>query len=103
MIRRPPRSTLFPYTTLFRSVRDMEDNRMFQPIDLPSQKRQKMLLYIDLRDAYHALYDYEAERKVANESLRQNLNELYDRFVRLYGHLNDRKNHEQILDRKSVV
>ena len=78
-------------------VRDMEDNRMFQPIDLPSQERQKMLLYIDLRDAYHALYDYEAERKVANESLRQNLNELYDRFVRQYGHLNDRKNHEQIL------
>ena len=54
-------------------VRDMEDNRMFQPIDLPSQERQKMLLYIDLRDAYHALYDYEAERKVANESLRENL------------------------------
>src|SRR2546426_5690699 len=24
MIRRPPRSTLFPYTTLFRSVRDMQ-------------------------------------------------------------------------------
>src|SRR3712207_7638374 len=23
MIRRPPRSTLFPYTTLFRSIRDM--------------------------------------------------------------------------------
>ena len=75
-------------------VRDVEDNRMFQPIDLPSQERQKMLLYIDLRDAYHALYDYEAECKVANESLRQNLNELYDRFVRLYGYLNDRKNHE---------
>ena len=70
---------------------------MFQPIDLPSQERQKMLIYIDLRDAYHALYDYEAEHKVANESLRQNLNELYDRFVRQYGHLNDRKNHEQIL------
>src|SRR3712207_1352797 len=26
MIRRPPRSTLFPYTTLFRSVRIVEDN-----------------------------------------------------------------------------
>src|SRR3712207_8273931 len=25
MIRRPPRSTLFPYTTLFRSVRDRLD------------------------------------------------------------------------------
>src|SRR5256884_8857229 len=24
MIRRPPRSTLFPYTTLFRSVRDLQ-------------------------------------------------------------------------------
>src|SRR5689334_24098830 len=25
MIRRPPRSTLFPYTTLFRSVRTIEE------------------------------------------------------------------------------
>src|SRR3712207_9091636 len=25
MIRRPPRSTLFPYTTLFRSVRVLDD------------------------------------------------------------------------------
>src|SRR3712207_8453828 len=30
MIRRPPRSTLFPYSTLFRSVRDAHDH---QPID----------------------------------------------------------------------
>src|SRR5438105_10362614 len=27
MIRRPPRSTLFPYTTLFRSVRTRRDRR----------------------------------------------------------------------------
>src|SRR2546426_2424311 len=27
MIRRPPRSTLFPYTTLFRSLRDARDPR----------------------------------------------------------------------------
>src|SRR3989449_11277490 len=27
MIRRPPRSTLFPYTTLFRSLRDRVDGR----------------------------------------------------------------------------
>src|SRR3712207_7925461 len=27
MIRRPPRSTLFPYTTLFRSVRKLLHNR----------------------------------------------------------------------------
>src|SRR3712207_7425512 len=28
MIRRPPRSTLFPYTTLFRSVRHLEAARL---------------------------------------------------------------------------
>src|SRR2546430_8824550 len=28
MIRRPPRSTLFPYTTLFRSQRKQEDGSM---------------------------------------------------------------------------
>src|SRR5258707_11867704 len=28
MIRRPPRSTLFPYTTLFRSVRVREQHRV---------------------------------------------------------------------------
>src|SRR5256885_11119175 len=27
MIRRPPRSTLFPYTTLFRSLRMLSDQR----------------------------------------------------------------------------
>src|SRR5258708_9964971 len=27
MIRRPPRSTLFPYTTLFRSIRRIQDGR----------------------------------------------------------------------------
>src|SRR2546426_11588347 len=30
MIRRPPRSTLFPYTTLFRSTVDAYPNRQFE-------------------------------------------------------------------------
>src|SRR3712207_7007022 len=44
MIRRPPRSTLFPYTTLFRShphTRDQHDERV-RPADrrpLPAQLR----------------------------------------------------------------
>src|SRR5438876_9260917 len=33
MIRRPPRSTLFPYTTLFRSVRGPKENRHRPAID----------------------------------------------------------------------
>src|SRR3712207_7310317 len=32
MIRRPPRSTLFPYTTLFRSVRALADGRS-EPVE----------------------------------------------------------------------
>src|SRR5687768_18332606 len=44
MVRRPPRSTLFPYTTLFRSrifaerVRDAQRYRVAFP---PSQRRRK--------------------------------------------------------------
>src|SRR2546422_4513092 len=34
MIRRPPRSTLFPYTTLFRSIATTRGGR--QPLDEPS-------------------------------------------------------------------
>src|SRR3712207_7211201 len=34
MIRRPPRSTLFPYTTLFRSAYDSLDRQNFTNIDI---------------------------------------------------------------------
>ena len=47
MIRRPPRSTLFPYTTLFRSVRELQNtierasilcrNREIRVDDLPEE------------------------------------------------------------------
>src|SRR2546430_12456189 len=34
MIRRPPRSTLFPYTTLFRSLADAEDTDAPRIVDV---------------------------------------------------------------------
>src|SRR3712207_7006904 len=34
MIRRPPRSTLFPYTTLFRSTLDFAAPDAFKPVTL---------------------------------------------------------------------
>src|SRR3989442_10968048 len=38
MIRRPPRSTLFPYTTLFRSRCELEEDEELQPVlDVPFQ------------------------------------------------------------------
>src|SRR3712207_7534177 len=36
MIRRPPRSTLFPYTTLFRSVRGALEDAVNAPEGIPS-------------------------------------------------------------------
>src|SRR5258708_31272969 len=39
MIRRPPRSTLFPYTTLFRSVSTANTSPSQWPIESPSQNR----------------------------------------------------------------
>src|SRR2546430_13675219 len=35
MIRRPPRSTLFPYTTLFRSMRKLDGPAHLEPIAAP--------------------------------------------------------------------
>src|SRR2546427_1499522 len=50
MIRRPPRSTLFPYTTLFRSRR--LERRRDQACDhaRPRQRRQEALAADGLRD-----------------------------------------------------
>src|SRR5947199_6626668 len=38
MIRRPPRSTLFPYTTLFRSL-----ERVWQPLEVDVPDGQRLL------------------------------------------------------------
>src|SRR5256885_10192763 len=44
MIRRPPRSTLFPYTTLFRSARNgRQRGEMAQPGELARQRLHHML------------------------------------------------------------
>src|SRR5688572_31228350 len=48
MIRRPPRSTLFPYTTLFRSDRRSLAGGEFRRADRPRQGRQ----HLDLGDRH---------------------------------------------------
>lgn len=65
---------------------------MFQPLDLPTIQQSKVDRYIQLRDAYHKLYDYEAKNLVEEPDLRKGLNTSYDSFFRFYGNLNDKKN-----------
>src|SRR5258708_22150220 len=57
MIRRPPRSTLFPYTTLFRSAGGNVDgrrlaHRLIGPIHFP-QQRQRTGIRPDERSEEH--------------------------------------------------
>src|SRR2546429_6516070 len=54
MIRRPPRSTLFPYTTLFRSIRDT------QVLQLPQEFIQRVMLVVVAAEVFQRI----AERVV---------------------------------------
>src|SRR3712207_7271213 len=51
MIRRPPRSTLFPYTTLFRSRPEVRVGRLEQGLDLHADEARALLLHAVLLDA----------------------------------------------------
>src|SRR5436305_11696169 len=61
MSRRPPRSTLFPYTTLFRSIREVEETeaqpreqlRKVAAILLRSWRRQPDLVRVLVRSEEH--------------------------------------------------
>src|SRR2546426_1264773 len=56
MIRRPPRSTLFPYTTLFRSVVDDGDTARVCTARLHAIQRGRVIGAVYAwRDDYHAL------------------------------------------------
>src|SRR3712207_7558065 len=54
MIRRPPRSTLFPYTTLFRSALRLELPRLLRPLrDRPRPEESHHLQARPERDQHH--------------------------------------------------
>src|SRR3712207_7767109 len=69
MIRRPPRSTLFPYTTLFRSREQFKEaaDDFLLGIELTPQKhdlwflRGCLLAYAEQRDAYERSEEHTSE------------------------------------------
>src|SRR5690554_7500746 len=49
MIRRPPRSTLFPYTTLFRSNKGKDDEEKSMPLSSSSSFQERMLSQLNMQ------------------------------------------------------
>src|SRR3989454_11745878 len=74
MIRRPPRSTLFPYTTLFRSrhVLERRDRSPRRPIERASPEAAQLALKTPKTAVEHLLChripDLEREPQLAGES-----------------------------------
>src|SRR2546425_7675417 len=69
MIRRPPRSTLFPYTTLFRSFDDVQGRRQGAGTQHERQVfgvLQRLALQIDLSGAADLIVD---DRRLADDAL----------------------------------
>src|SRR3712207_8469827 len=70
MIRRPPRSTLFPYTTLFRSARDEAAGGVHRQ-GQPGERRQSLELGEGHDHDVHGA-EHGADREVDRKSTRLN-------------------------------
>src|SRR3712207_8209049 len=57
MIRRPPRSTLFPYTTLFRSLVDAETGELRPEL---SARQREYAVSVGLENVFAELLDLQA-------------------------------------------
>src|SRR5258708_27349246 len=57
MIRRPPRSTLFPYTTLFRSIQD----ESFRGIETAGDRRTARHFHQDRKKPYYRSEEHTSE------------------------------------------
>ena len=68
----------------------------FNPMDLPYSQLSRLKAYIDIRDSYHRLYDYEANNHAEDREEREKLNRLYDGYVGRWGFFNQKANTDVI-------
>src|SRR3712207_7267945 len=66
MIRRPPRSTLFPYTTLFRSYAETSGQQLFYPPNVSGWNDQGWLDTSTLRGRWYLAYEVLNKEYVPN-------------------------------------
>ena len=69
----------------------------FHPLKLTVTQQYRATYYIPLREAYHKLYNKEAETEAEQPELREELNKQYDRFSRMFGSINGKDNSKFIL------
>ena len=61
-------------------------------MDLPLAQLTRLRAYIEIRESYHRLYDYEATNHAEDKEEREKLNRLYDAYVARWGELNKKAN-----------
>ncbi|ATV53029.1 helicase-related protein [Prevotella intermedia] len=71
---------------------DLKRHPTFNPMDLPYAQLSRLKAYIEIRECYHRLYDYEAENHAEDKEDRSRLNHLYDDYVSRWGYFNQKAN-----------
>lgn len=69
---------------------DLKRHPTFNPMDLPYAQLSRLKAYIEIRECYHRLYDYEAENHAEDREDRSRLNHLYDDYVARWGYFNQK-------------
>lgn len=75
---------------------DLQRRPTFNPMDLPYAQLTKLKAYVEIRECYHRLYDYEAMNHSEDKEEREKLNRLYDAYVLRWGSLNHKSNADVI-------
>lgn len=75
---------------------DLKRHPTFNPMDLPFAQFSRLKAYIEIRESYHRLYDYEANNQAEDKEEREKLNRLYDGYVGRWGYFNQKTNTDVI-------
>ena len=75
---------------------DLKRHPTFNPMDLPFAQLSRLKAYIEIRESYHRLYDYEANNQAEDKEEREKLNRLYDGYVGRWGYFNQKVNTDVI-------
>ena len=75
-----------------QDVDNSNGKAVFHPLRLPTLQNARAEAYIAVRDVYQELYNKEAKFHTEQKGERENLNQLYDVFIKKYGNLNSADN-----------